>query len=74
MSGQGQFSGTAATPQKFEDGAVIVKQGDSVRLVQPSIFEETYRHADGAALKASQMSASGADKASQKRQISFKPK
>ncbi|MBI1216741.1 MAG: hypothetical protein GC185_13105 [Alphaproteobacteria bacterium] len=47
LSGAGEFQGPAASPQKYADGAVIVKQGDSVRLVQSDVFEETYRHASG---------------------------
>jgi len=50
IAGKGEFQGPAATPQQFDNGAVIVKQGDSVRLVQPEIFAETYRHANGAKL------------------------
>lgn len=46
IEGAGEFQGPAATPQKFENGAVIVKQGESIRLVQPGIFEETYRFSD----------------------------
>jgi hypothetical protein len=55
VPGQGQFQGPAATPQKFENGAVIVRQGDSTRLVQPDAFEATYRHANGAPLKVGQL-------------------
>jgi hypothetical protein len=55
LSGAGQFQGPAATPQQYTDGAVIVKQGDSVRLVQPDVMEETYRHASGKPLKVSEI-------------------
>ena len=47
VEGKGEFKGPAATGQKFENGAVIVKQGDSVRLIQPEIFAKTYSHPDG---------------------------
>lgn len=57
LSGAGAFQGPAASPQKFEDGAVIVKQGDSVRLVQSDVFEQTYRHASGKPLAASEITA-----------------
>jgi len=50
LEGKGEFQGPAATPQVFDDGAVIVKQGNDVRLVQPQIFLETYRNADGTQL------------------------
>jgi hypothetical protein len=53
VAGQGQFQGPAATPQKFENGAVIVQQGDSVRLIQPREFEATYKNVDGSPLKVS---------------------
>jgi hypothetical protein len=47
LNGSGQFQGPAATPQQYEGGAVILKQGDSVRLIQSDIFEQTYRLASG---------------------------
>ena len=47
VEGAGEFQGPAATGQKFKDGAVIVKQGDSTRLIQPEIFSKTYSHPDG---------------------------
>ena len=47
LEGAGQFIGPSATPQKFEKGAVIVKQGDDFRLVQDDIFERTYLQANG---------------------------
>jgi hypothetical protein len=53
VGGKGEFQGPAATPQQFENGAVIVRQGDSVRLIQPEIFAETYRQANGAKLEVS---------------------
>ena len=55
VPGGGAFQGAGATPQRFEDGAVIVKHGASIRLVQPASFEATYRLAlnqpDGAAVR-----------------------
>jgi hypothetical protein len=59
ISGQGEFQGPAATPQKFEDGAVILQQGDSVRLIQPDAFEETYRNSDGSKLTAAELPIQG---------------
>jgi hypothetical protein len=41
------FQGPAASPQVFEDGGVLVKQGGDIRGVQPEVFQRTYRHADG---------------------------
>ena len=51
VEGKGEFQGPAATGQKFEDGAVIVKQGDSTRLIQPEIFAKTYSHPDGSSME-----------------------
>lgn len=48
LTGQGEFIGPAATPQQFENGAVIVQQGDKFRLVQSDVFERTYRQASNA--------------------------
>jgi hypothetical protein len=42
-----QFQGPTATPQVFKDGGVLIQQGDSIRGVQPDVFQRTYRHADG---------------------------
>ena len=47
IPGKFEFEGPAATPQVFEDGGVIVKQGAEMRGVQPEIFIRTYRLADG---------------------------
>jgi hypothetical protein len=41
------FEGPAATPQVFENGGVIVKQGADVRGVQPDIFIRTYQLQNG---------------------------
>jgi len=44
LEGEGEFRGTvAATPQKFNNGAIIVQQGNDIKLIQPEIFDETYR-------------------------------
>jgi hypothetical protein len=45
--GAGAFRGPAASAQLFSDGAVIVKHGRRVQLVQPASFEATYRFLDG---------------------------
>lgn len=57
VEGKGEFQGPAATPQKFEDGAVILRQPDSkkpdgfsYRLIQPDAFKETYTNKDGSAI------------------------
>ncbi|MCK5296933.1 MAG: hypothetical protein KAJ75_08585 [Alphaproteobacteria bacterium] len=47
LIGKGEFEGPGASPQKFENGAVILKQGDAVRLIQPDQFAKDYRHKDG---------------------------
>jgi hypothetical protein len=47
IPGRFVFEGPAATPQVFEDGGVIVKQGAEMRGVQPEIFIRTYQLADG---------------------------
>jgi hypothetical protein len=55
VPGSGEFRGPAASPQKFADGAVIVQQGSSVRLIQPGSFEATYTHPDGRPVKVSDL-------------------
>jgi hypothetical protein len=47
VPGRGRFMGPAATPQTFERGAVILKEGDDIRLLQPDGFEASYRFLDG---------------------------
>jgi hypothetical protein len=55
VPGDGVFQGPAATPQQFEGGAVIIRQGDDVHLVQTSSFEATYKHPDGSAIFVSEL-------------------
>lgn len=55
LTGRGEFQGPAATPQKFEDGAIIVKNGKDVQLIQPAEFEQTYKHASGARIYSDQV-------------------
>jgi hypothetical protein len=55
VPGDGVFQGPAATPQQFEDGAVIIRQGDDVHLVQTTSFEATYKHPDGSAISVSEL-------------------
>ena len=55
LVGNGEFIGPAATPQKFKDGAVIVKQGENFRLVQSDIFERTYQLPNGEAINVSNL-------------------
>jgi hypothetical protein len=47
IPGKFTFEGPAASPQVFENGGVIVKQGAEFRGVQPDIFMRTYRLQDG---------------------------
>jgi hypothetical protein len=47
VPGRGEFLGPAASPQLFDDGAVVLKHGDSVRLIQSASFELGYRFLDG---------------------------
>ncbi len=58
IEGSGEFQGPAATPQKFENGAVIIRQPDakapdgfSYRLIQPDAFVETYKNKNGSAIE-----------------------
>jgi len=48
LAGDGLFEGPGATPQVFSGGAAVVRQGDSLRLVQRDVFLATYVRADGA--------------------------
>jgi hypothetical protein len=46
-----EFAGPAFTPQQFgDDGAVILRQGKDVRLIQRDVFFRTYAQVDGSAL------------------------
>ena len=72
VDGAGEFQGPAATPQKLEDGAVIIRQPDakaddgfSYRLVQPETFKETYRNKDGSPIDLAGLPAGSARTASQ---------
>jgi hypothetical protein len=47
VPGKFTFEGPAATPQVFENGGVIVKQGEEFRGLQPDIFMRTYRLQSG---------------------------
>lgn len=47
ISGSSSFQGPAATPQEFSNGAVILKQGDDVRLIQTEEFKQSYTHLNG---------------------------
>jgi hypothetical protein len=47
IPGKFVFEGPAASPQVFDNGGVIVRQGDAFRGVQPDIFLRTYRMEDG---------------------------
>jgi len=55
VPGAGRYRGPAATPQRFRNGAVMLKQGESVRLVQPASFEATYRLPDGRLAKVAEL-------------------
>ncbi len=52
LDGKGVFIGPAATPQIYDDNAVIVQQGNDFRLIQPREFERTYRLADNSPVNA----------------------
>ena len=67
IEGQGEFRGPAASGQKFSDGAVIVQQGDSTRLIQPDIFAKTYTHPDGKPLDVTHIPKFVPEKATRKR-------
>ena len=47
IPGRFTFEGPAVTPQVFEDGGVIVKQGTDFRGVQPEVFTRTYTLQNG---------------------------
>ena len=47
IAGAFLFQGPAATPQVFEAGGVIVRQGRDVRGVQPAVFLRTYTFSNG---------------------------
>ena len=55
VPGAGRFLGPAATPQVFKKGAVILRQGDDVRLLQPDWFSVHYRFPDGRPAHASEL-------------------
>jgi hypothetical protein len=55
VEGRGRFLGPAASPQLFADGAVILRHGESIRLIQPRSFEETYRLLDGRPARVSEL-------------------
>jgi hypothetical protein len=55
VPGRGRFMGPAATPQTFQHGAVIVKEGDDIRLIQPDGFEATYHFLDGRPARISEL-------------------
>jgi hypothetical protein len=55
VPGTGEFRGPAASPQKFANGAVILRHGRDVRLVQPAAFEVSYSHPDGRPVKISDL-------------------
>lgn len=57
VEGSGAFQGPAATAQKFDHGAVLLRQPDSkaedgfaYRLIQPDAFQQTYTAKDGSAI------------------------
>ena len=55
LEGSGFFQGPAASPQKFENGAVIVEQGKEYRLVQCDAFERSYCYSDNTAIDAREL-------------------
>jgi hypothetical protein len=55
VPGAGRYRGPSATPQLFRSGAVMLKQGESVRLVQTRSFEATYRFPNGRPARAAEL-------------------
>lgn len=55
LEGSGFFQGPAASPQKFEHGAVIVQQDKEYRLVQCDAFERSYCYSDNTAIDAREL-------------------
>jgi hypothetical protein len=55
LDGSGFFKGPAASPQKFENGAVIVQQNKEYRLVQCDAFERSYCYSDNTAIDAREL-------------------
>jgi hypothetical protein len=55
VPGDGVFQGPAATPQRFTGGAVIVRQGEDIHLVQTASFEATYKHPDGSVISVGEL-------------------
>ncbi|WP_333023559.1 hypothetical protein [Wolbachia endosymbiont of Pentidionis agamae] len=51
IPGSGKFPGPAATFQTFFNGAVIVKHGNDMRLIQPKEFLDSHKHLDGKNIK-----------------------
>ena len=51
VPGAGAFLGPAATPQRFDDGAVIVRHAGDAHLVQVEVFEATYKLANGRSVR-----------------------
>ena len=51
IAGAGTFDGSDVTGQEFSDGIVIVTDGKEVRGIDPDVFVQTYRHADGTLVK-----------------------
>jgi hypothetical protein len=47
LNGKGSFEGPAITPQRFENGAVIINDGKETRLVQTDVFLKTYLDTNG---------------------------
>ncbi len=47
VRGTGEFAGPAFTPQQFDDGAIILRQGEKMRLIQPDVFFRTYSQVNG---------------------------
>lgn len=57
VPGDGVFQGPAATPQQFTGGAVIVRQGQDIHLVQTASFQATYKHPDGSPISVGELAA-----------------
>ena len=51
LTGNCEFAGPSGSPEKFDDGGVVIRKGDDMRSVQSDVFERTYMAPDGSPLK-----------------------
>lgn len=60
----GQFTGSQTT-HTYNNGGVILQQGDDIRLIQPEEFERTYTHPDGSAISRNDLAQQGNERNTQ---------